>query len=149
MATVMAASAESLLGYLRRLAGGTGADSADDAVLLERFVRQRDEAAFAALIARHGPLVLGVCRRALRDMQNPEDAFQATFLVLARKAATLRHPDRLPAWLHGTARRPALKCRRADARRQQREALSGQAASAVPDPLEELSARELLRVLDD
>jgi DNA-directed RNA polymerase specialized sigma24 family protein len=104
----MAASAGSLPRYLRRLAGGTGADSADDAALLDRFVRGRDEVAFAGLVARHGPLVLGVCRRALRDVQQAEDAFQATFLVLARKAATLRHPDRLPAWLHGTARRLAL-----------------------------------------
>ena len=70
---------------------------------------------------RHGPMVYGVCRRVLHDRHDAEDAFQATFLVLARKAASLRRPQALAAWLYGTARHLALKRRRGDMRRRQRE----------------------------
>ena len=71
--------------------------------LLDRFVRARDESAFEALVARHGPMVLGVCRQLLRDPNDVDDAFQATFLVLVRKAATLRRCDLLGNWLYGVA----------------------------------------------
>src|SRR4051794_37894127 len=93
-----------------------------DAALLERFVRHRDEAAFAALVARHGPMVLRVCRRAAGDPHAADDAFQATFLVLARRATAVRRPESLAAWLHGVAHRVALKARAAFARRALREA---------------------------
>ena len=76
-----------LLGYLRRL-DDAGIDNESDAALLRRFLG-RDDAAFAALMSRHGPMVLGVCRRLLRHEQEAEDAFQAAFLVLAGKARTL------------------------------------------------------------
>src|SRR5438270_1591180 len=82
-----------------------------DAHLLQRFVELRDEAAFAALMERHGPMVLGVCRRVLRDVQDVDDAFQATFLVLLRKAASLRRPASLANWLYGVAYRVALQGR--------------------------------------
>src|SRR5437588_13037842 len=78
-----------------------------DAHLLKQFVERRDEAAFAALMDRHGPMVLGVCRRVLRDVQDVDDAFQATFLVLLRKAASLRRPASLANWLYGVAYRVA------------------------------------------
>jgi RNA polymerase sigma factor (sigma-70 family) len=118
---------------------------------LERFVSHREETAFAALLARHGPMVLAVCRRVLRDRHRAEDAFQATFLVLARKAGTLRRPETLAAWLYGTARRLALAACRADLRRLQRETDPRRTAhdSSTGDPLDELTARELLLALDE
>jgi RNA polymerase sigma factor (sigma-70 family) len=85
--------------------------------LLERFVGGHDEAAFEALIARHGPMVLGVCRQLLRDPNDVDDAFQATFLVLVRKAGTLRRRDLLGNWLYGVAHRVAMRSRVLAARR--------------------------------
>jgi RNA polymerase sigma factor (sigma-70 family) len=82
-----------------------------DRLLLERFVALSDQAAFAALVARHGPMVLGVCQRILRHRQDAEDAFQATFLVLARRARAVSRPDLLGHWLYGVACRTALKAR--------------------------------------
>ena len=90
---------------------GAAATPADEGQLLERFVRLRDEEAFAELVARHGPLVLGLCRRLLGNVHDAEDVFQAAFFVLARKAATIRKPESLSCWLHGVAYRLALKAR--------------------------------------
>src|SRR5262249_12099560 len=89
-----------------------------------RFASGRDEggeAAFAALVARHGPMVLGVCRQLLGDHQHAEDAFQAVFLVLARKAHSIREPELLGNWLYGVALRTARKARTRLARRRQTE----------------------------
>src|SRR3984957_7754165 len=88
--------------------------------LVERFARGHDEAAFEALIARHGPMVLGVCRQLLRDPNDVDDAFQATFLVLVRKAGTLRRCDLLGNWLYGVAYRVAARARAMSARRNSR-----------------------------
>src|SRR5262245_55417189 len=92
-----------------------------DEELLSRFVARRDEAAeaaFAALVERYGPMVLGVCRRVLGDRHEAEDAFQATFLVLARKAGSIARREQLANWLHGVANRTARDARaRADRRR--------------------------------
>ena len=88
--------------------------------LLERFVRGNDEAAFEVLMARHGPMVLGVCRQLLRDPNDVDDAFQATFLVLVRKAGTLRRRDLLGNWLYGVAFRVATRARAVAARRSAR-----------------------------
>ena len=82
-----------------------------DRQLIERFNHRRDEAAFAALVTRHGPMVLGVCRQLLGDRHHAEDAFQAAFLVLARKAHSIRDPDLLGTWLYGVALRTARKAR--------------------------------------
>src|SRR5262245_17510871 len=125
--------------------------STSDGVLLDRFVSCQDEYAFSALVSRHGPMVLGACRRILNGTQDAEDACQATFLVLARRAAAIHKPESLAAWLHGTAIRLALRCRRAEVRRRCRESRSAQVntAPSQPDPLDELSARELLAILDE
>jgi RNA polymerase sigma factor (sigma-70 family) len=92
-----------------------------DAAVLAHFARTGDEEAFAELVRRHGPAVLGVCRRIVRDPHAAEDAFQATFLLLAKKAGSLGRPERLGCWLHGVARRTALKLRTRLLRRMTRE----------------------------
>jgi RNA polymerase sigma factor (sigma-70 family) len=120
---------------------------APDAALLARFVADRDQAAFAALVKRHGPMVLGVCRRLLGDSHLAEDAFQAAFLVLARKAAVVRPADALAGWLHGVARTAALDARRRLRRRAARETL----VPTVPDtpsPDPDAPDRDLLARLD-
>jgi RNA polymerase sigma-70 factor (ECF subfamily) len=118
-----------------------------DRALLEDFAQTCHADTFAALVKRHGPLVLGVCRRVLCDGADADDAFQATFLVLARKAGSIGQPERLGNWLYGVATRIALKARASAARRRERQ-----------EPLTDLPARQadkgadredLRRVLDD
>src|SRR5262245_21241927 len=123
-----------VLMHVRRLVGPSPGEQAD-AELLDRFVRLRDESAFAELVGRHGPMVLGVCRRVLADASAAEDAFQAVFLVLARKAGSLGRPSALAAWLYGTARRLALKARGRRARRRE-ETLSADPGCPRPDVLD-------------
>ena len=111
--------------------------------LLERFLRRRDEAAFEALVARHGPMVLGVCGRLLRDPADVEDAFQATFLVLVRRAAGLRDGERLGPWLFGVATRVAKRLR-------SRRRLAGEFDFEPPAPGEgDPDLDEIRRVLDE
>src|SRR5207245_6466835 len=95
--------------HIRSLVASEGAGHLPDHVLLQRFTQEHEERAFAALVRRHGPLVLGVCRRVLRDWHDAEDAFQATFLVLVRKAGSIRKPELLRNWLYGVACRTAAK----------------------------------------
>src|SRR5262245_38582296 len=104
------------LGRLRKLVLGETAGRLPDRQLLERFAARREEAAFEALLERHAPMVWGVCRRLLRRHHDAEDAFQATFLVLARNAASIRRQESLAAWLHGVAYRIALRARAAAGR---------------------------------
>jgi RNA polymerase sigma factor (sigma-70 family) len=106
-----------VLGQLRR----AGGQSRSDGELLTGFVERREECAFEALVRRHGPMVFGVCRRLLRHAQDAEDAFQATFLVLARRAAVVQPREAVGDWLFGVAHRTALEARRRIARRRTRE----------------------------
>ncbi|HMF11933.1 MAG TPA: sigma-70 family RNA polymerase sigma factor, partial [Gemmataceae bacterium] len=98
-----------VLSYVRRAAGSSDVTDAD---LLARFLAYRDEAAFELLLWRHGRMVWHLCRDVTRDEHAAEDAFQATFLALVRKAATIRAHDSLGAWLHRVAYRVALRARR-------------------------------------
>jgi RNA polymerase sigma factor (sigma-70 family) len=111
-----------VMARVRKLAEAHRAEQEDDARLVARFVTQKDEAAFEALMRRYGPMVLRVCRRILGHDQDAEDAFQATFLVFSRKAATLRDRDAVGPWLFGVAARVARKARVAGRRRATHEA---------------------------
>ncbi len=110
-----------VVGYLRRVALLQEADRLTDAQLLESFLVGQEEAAFEALVRRHGPMILGVCRRVLHDPHDAEDAFQATFLVLLRKAAGIGKRELLANWLYGVAHRTALQARKSTARRRAKE----------------------------
>jgi RNA polymerase sigma factor (sigma-70 family) len=122
--------------HLRRLARPADEAARTDAELVKTFAERHDEAAFEALLTRHGPMVLGLCQRLLRNSHDAEDAFQATFLVLVRKAGSLRERDLLGNWLYGVAYRIAVRLRASNARRQARERLdSDRAAGATcPEP---------------
>src|SRR5262245_24644777 len=120
-----------------------------DRELLERFVGSADDPAFAALVERHGPMVFGVCRRALAGRHDAEDACQAVFLVLARKAASLRRMETLGGWLHGVACRVAANARRDAALRKAREAAGAAPTGPIADPAEEVSWREVQAALDE
>jgi RNA polymerase sigma factor (sigma-70 family) len=118
-----------------------------DAQLLERYTVRGEETAFAQLVRRHGPMVLGVCRRVLRQEQDAEDAFQATFLVLARRATAIRKSDSVGSWLHGVARRVAGRAQRAAARRSAHE--KNTAVALRTDCPDETTWREMRAVLDE
>src|SRR5437763_5873483 len=138
-------SLSAVMRQVRKLAAPGDTAAASDACLLDRFRAAGDEAAFATLVRRHGPLVMGVCRRVLRHYQDAEDAFQATFLVLARKAASIRRRTALASWLYGVARRVAGDARRGAARRQVRERRATTMAHGQPDL--DAAWRELQAVL--
>ena len=135
--------ARSVFRHLGKLVQVRREAAAPDQELLTSYIANRDEAAFAALADRHGSMVLGICRRLLGSAQDAEDACQAVFLVLARKAASIRKRQSLASWLYGTAMRIAQK-----ARSRQRKALI-----ATPQPQEsiesQLSLREALSILDE
>lgn len=136
-----------VLEYLRKLATAQTASQQTDSALLERFVCHQDEAAFAVLVERHGSMVLAVCWRVLKQAQDAEDAWQATFLVLARKAASIRNQESLASWLYGVAYRVARKLKQAVARRDAVVSL----VVDVPqvDTTIEVNWRELRAVLDE
>src|SRR5262249_48531537 len=117
-----------VLRHLRKIALAQDNGHITDGQLLERFLGQRDETAFEAILQRHGPMVLGVCRRVLRNCDDADDAFQATFLSLIRKAATIRHGNSLAGWLHRAAFRAALEARTVRRRRRERQVI------AMPEP---------------
>ena len=122
--------------YIRKLAGAGQAGESSDGHLLERFIKERDETAFATLVERHGPMVLSVCRRMLNDAHAVDDVFQAVFLVLVRKAASIGKPELLANWLYGVAFRTAAKARGEAYRRQAhtKEMVEMPATEATSDP---------------
>jgi RNA polymerase sigma factor (sigma-70 family) len=134
--------------FLRQLKRGMAAEMLSeepDQALVERLLTGRDEAAFEALVRRHGPMVYRVCWRVLQHGEDSEDAFQATFLLLARKLLTLKERSSLASWLHGVAHRVALDAKRQVARRRRHE---GQVPVSPPVPADEISWREVRTVLD-
>jgi RNA polymerase sigma factor (sigma-70 family) len=146
---------ETVIRHLRRAALQGRGEGPTDGQLLGAFVARREGAAFEALLRRHGPMVLSVCRRVLGDRHDAEDAFQATFLVLVRKAAGLRSRELVGNWLYGVAYRTAMKARAMSAKRRTRERqATGMARSAngqenwVSDELLGQLDRELGRLPD-
>jgi RNA polymerase sigma factor (sigma-70 family) len=138
---------DNVLRHIRRAVAARQAGELPDRELLGRYVAGQDETAFTAIVERHGGLVLGVCRRILRHEHDAEDACQATFLVLARKAGTIRKGDALASWLHGVAGRIARKLH-ADARRRSSDEVRA-ADVAGPDTTGDVSWREGLAVLGE
>jgi RNA polymerase sigma factor (sigma-70 family) len=138
---------QAVLRQVRKLAGAHTADSRSDAALLHAFATGKDQATFTELVKRHGPLVLAVCRRVLHHLQDAEDAFQATFLLLARQAASLSQHESAAGWLHEAAYRLASNARRARSRRRQHEGRAGTLRVASPEW--EVMWREVQVVLDE
>ncbi len=135
------------LRHLRCKLAAQQPSSDSDEHLLHAFTSRRDDSAFAVLVRRHGPMVLHVCRRVLGHEQDAEDAFQATFLVLAQNAASLRKKASLASFLYGTAFRIAMKAKQTAARRRKHE---GQSSARPPaNPIDELSWREVRAMLDE
>src|SRR5881275_2857599 len=117
-----------VLQHLRTIAAAQTYRDSSDHDLLKLFVEQHDDAAFTALVERHGAMVLGVCRRALGNRADAEDVCQATFLVLARRAARIRKSTSLSSWLHRVACCAAANWHRERTRRQRRERATPHAA---------------------
>jgi RNA polymerase sigma factor (sigma-70 family) len=132
--------------YLRRLLGEQHTLESDSALLC-RFVHEADEAAFASIMKLHGPLVFGICKRVLGHEQDAEDAFQASFLVLARKAKSIREQAALSSWLYGTAYRLCVRAKARSVSRSQRERQSSRPAQSGPH--DDVTWNELRSVLDE
>jgi RNA polymerase sigma factor (sigma-70 family) len=143
----MATPQAGVLRHLRQLVAAQQANQASDEVLVRRFTAGQDGAAFEALVERHGLMVLRLCRRVLQNAHDAEDAFQATFLVLARKAGSIRKQRSVSSWLYGVASRVAHEARRDALRRRAREQRPLLASQA--DPGAELTWREVGRVLEE
>jgi RNA polymerase sigma factor (sigma-70 family) len=140
-------SVSTLLEYLHRMAQGQECADVPDGALLDKFVTQRDESAFSALVQRHGQMVWGVCRRLLHSHHDSEDAFQATFLILALKATSIVPRGMVGNWLHGVAYQTALKARAISARRGRTEVQ----VPELPEPIveEHASWSDIRSLIDD
>ncbi|HEY7156078.1 MAG TPA: sigma-70 family RNA polymerase sigma factor, partial [Gemmataceae bacterium] len=137
-----------LLRHLRKITDPSRAAGAGDNELLERFVTQRDEIAFELLVWRHQRMVRGVCRRVLRDDHEAEDAFQAAFLALVRKAYAVRRYQSVAGWLHKVAYHVALRARKGAAKRAT-VALDRAAVACRRDPVEEVVRGDVVAVIDE
>jgi RNA polymerase sigma factor (sigma-70 family) len=143
---VSTTSVNTLMGRLQQLVLCPDGGALTDGQLLDRFCSHGDAAAFEALVRRHGPMVISVCRRVCKQQQDSEDAFQASFLVLARKAHSVRPAEAVGNWLYGVAYRTALRARATAVRRLARE----KQVANVPHPSIELEQADadLERLLD-
>ncbi len=135
------------LRQIRHWAGVQEAGALSDRALLERFTRERDEVAFTVLVRRYGPLILAACRRVLHHTQDAEDAFQATFLVLARKSASICRRESVAGWLYRVAYHIAVRARAAQTRRRELERQVGRMRPT--EPPHDLARQELYAVLDE
>jgi RNA polymerase sigma factor (sigma-70 family) len=144
MATVLL---EKVVRHIRRLTADPKIGEQTDAVLLSAFLSRNDHAAFEVLVRRHGPMVLRVCLRTLGCLHDAEDALQATFLVLARQAASIRKKTSLASWLHGVAHRMAIQARKAASRRHKYE--SNASPGRPPDPARRAAWQELAAFIDE
>jgi RNA polymerase sigma factor (sigma-70 family) len=143
---MLSSQANLVLRLIRKVVATETTQKLPDWELVQRFAARADETAFAVLVRRHGPMVLHLCRRILGNEEDAEDAFQATFLVLCRKAASLRPQESLGGWLHSVAYRMAQKARVAAARRRKHE---GRATERqFTDPFAEITLREAHETLD-
>jgi RNA polymerase sigma factor (sigma-70 family) len=140
------AQPNAVLRHLRRVAGLDPGHDLTDAALLARYVGGRDEQAFAALVHRYGRLVRSVCRRVLHHPQDADDAFQATFLVFAARAPSIRKATSVSSWLYGAAYRTAMNAKRQRTRR--REEQGAPDARGREQPVTEAALRELQVILD-
>ena len=137
------AVASPILQLIRQLAEDESVRQSSDRQLLQQFSDHQSEGAFAALLRRHGPMVLDVCRGVLSDEAAAEDAFQATFLILACKAVSIRKTESVGNWLHGVAYRTALKARAQSATRQRNESRAPTRTVAEPDDLAWREVKEI------
>ncbi|MGH7226160.1 MAG: RNA polymerase sigma factor, partial [Gemmataceae bacterium] len=140
-------SLKNYLGRLKSMLAAPTTGEWSDCQLLERYAHQRDEAAFASLVRRHGSLVLGVGRRILQHDQDAEDVFQATFIMLARKAASPGWQKSIAGWLYRVAYRLALRTRAKMVRQRALQTAVGIASAAKSSTIEE--SQELLAALDE
>jgi RNA polymerase sigma factor (sigma-70 family) len=143
----MAAAGTRIFDQLRTTLLSPALGELSDGQLLQRFIRERDQGAFELLLRRHGPMVFGVCQRLLRNRHDAEDAFQATFLVLARKAASVSPRDAVANWLFGVARLTAVRVRALQAKRRARETPMPHLPEAESPPPNE--SADLLALLDE
>jgi Flp pilus assembly protein CpaB len=143
----MANPAAGFVNRMRKLLAATDAVDQGDEDLVRRFCSGSDAEAFEVIVRRHGPMVLGVCRRLLGNDADADDAFQATFAVLARKAASLSHPEQLAGWLFQVAYRTARRARTIDRRRQAR--LAPLREASVESPIAEVIWREFRPIFDE
>jgi RNA polymerase sigma factor (sigma-70 family) len=132
---------------VRSFAARRDQPGSSDGELLRVFLESGHEPAFEEIVRRHGPMVLGVCRRSLGSLPDAEDAFQATFLVLLRRASSVRKASSLAGWLHGVARRVAADARRASSRRKYHERQAP--VGGPPNPASSAALREICRILEE
>ena len=142
----MARSPNKLILFLRKFAEPKVGSECNDGDLLGRFRQKKDQTAFAEVVRRHGPMVFQLCQRILGNSHDAEDAFQATFLILARKNGSVSWQPSIANWLYQVAYHVALKAKAARAHRRNQEVRSSDRASL--DPLDEITGRELIGVLD-
>src|SRR5262249_38788383 len=145
-----ASQPQGIINHPRRTVGARGLREVPDAELLKRFTADRDEAAFELLVWRHGKMVLNVCRRLCRDGHDAEDAFQAAFLILVRKAASISKHESVGGWLYKVAYRVAQTARVRTARRTSRvQAADLESVPGSADPASTAAWREVRRLIDD